>query len=501
MNVFRLFTRPAACAAALLLTGCASWLIELPPPLSHVPSKAPAQWHAPQPHNGSLQDLASWWQQWQDPLMLELIEAAQKASPSLSAARSQMEQARSTRVNAGAALLPEIGGSASVGRSVARPGVAAATTAQAAVSLGNAQQPDWEIDLLGGNAATRDAAQERLLGAQALWHDARVAVAAELASQYLGWRSCDMQALVVEQDTRSRNASARLTHTLAQAGFQTPANDALAQASAAQGRSNLANQRAQCDLSVKALVALTAWSEPQLRQRLAAVAANTLVTPDASGTVALNSTTLAALRLPSPPSLAVATLPGQVLAQRPDIFNAERELMATRADYGAVDVLRLPQVTLAGNLGRINVLSRGLSNSVNTWGIGPLQVTMPLWDWGKHDAALAAAQARYDDAVQSYLGKVRTAVKEVESALVNLQSAGTRGDDALLAATGYLAAQQAAQARYAAGLGSLAELEDTRRVTLAAEQALLALQLEQANAWVALYRAAGGGWQRAADAL
>ena len=490
---------PAAALLTLWLSGCGSLTMEMPPELARVPSQTPAQWHAPQPHKGQLQELSTWWQQWRDPLMVELIDAAQKVSPSVSAARSQIEQARSTLVSAGAALRPEVSAGASIARSVTRPAIPPSTSQQGNLSLGNPLQPYWELDLFGGNAATRDAAKERLQGTQAQWHDARVAVAAEVASQYLGWRSCDMQALVLGQDMRSRNASSQLTRTLAKAGFQTPANDALAQASAAQGRSNLANQRAQCDGAVKALVALTAWGESALRSRLVSVAATTLVPMQADGSIALTSSTLAALQLPSPPSLAVASVPGEVLAQRPDVFKAERELMAVRFDYGAVDVLRQPQVTFAGNIGSLNLLSRGATTGVTTWGVGPLQVTIPIWDWGKHNAALGAAQARYDDAVQSYLGTVRNAVKEVEQALVNLQSAGTRGEDALLAATGYLTSQQAAQALYGAGLGSLPELEETRRVTLQAEQALLALQLEQANAWVALYRAAGGGWQRGAQ--
>ena len=441
-------------AAAMLLAGCAT--VDMPPAVADIPSQAPVRWYAPQPHNGQLPDLTRWWQQWNDPLLVELMEAAQKVSPTVSAARSQIEQARSTRAQAAAALLPEVGISASASRAVARPGVAPSTTWQSAFSLGSPLQPYWELDLFGGNRATRDAAQERLEGAQAQWHDARVAVAAEVASQYLGWRTCEMQALVVTQDGRSRNASARMTQITANAGFQSPSNAALAQASAAEGRSNLANQRAQCDLTVKALVALTGLPEPALREKLAPVALPAGLTPDASGALALTSATVIALQLPQPASLAVQTLPAQVLSQRPDVFNAEREVMAARSEIWATDMAKQPQITLAGSIGVIDVLTRGVTNGANTWSVGPLQINIPIWDWGKHEAALVAAQARYDDAVSAYLGRVRNAVKEVEQALVNLQSAGARNDDAITAATGYLAAVQAAQARYQAGLGSLA---------------------------------------------
>ena len=482
-------------ALAALVAGCAA-PSDLPPPVDAIAARIPAQWQAPQPHNGRLQDLRQWWQQFDDPLLVELIDAAQKVSPTLSAAKSQIEQARANWVSAGASLLPEGGLSVSSARAVARPNTAPATTSQGAVSLGNPLTPYWEIDLFGANRGTRDAAQERLAGAQALWHDARVSVAAEVAGTYLNWRTCSMLELVLAQDSLSRNATARLTQITSDAGFQPASNAALAQAGAAESRSNLASQRAQCDLAMKALVALTAIDEPALRERLHAVALPPGLQADASGSLPLTSATIAALVLPQPASLNIPSLPTQVIAQRPDVFNAERELMATRAEVWSADAAKQPQITLGGSIGTINVLSRGATTNATTWSVGPLTLNLPLWDWGRHDADVVAAQARYDDAATIYLARVRNAVREVEQALVNLQSAGARNDDALIAARGYLAAVQAAQDRQRAGLGSLIELEDTRRIALQAEQALLGLQLERANAWIALYRAAGGGWQR-----
>ncbi|HYF19873.1 MAG TPA: TolC family protein, partial [Ramlibacter sp.] len=86
--------------------------------------------------------------------------------------------------------------------------------------------------------------------------------------------------------------------------------------------------------------------------------------------------------------------------------------------------------------------------------------------------------------------------REVEQALVSLESARTRDEDARLAAEGYRASFAATEARYRAGLASLFELEDARRTLFAAETALVTLQRERTAAWVSLYRAAGGGWQR-----
>lgn len=109
-----------------------------------------------------------------------------------------------------------------------------------------------------------------------------------------------------------------------------------------------------------------------------------------------------------------------------------------------------------------------------------------------------AARARYDEAVQLYRAQVRQAVSEVEQALARLDSTAQRSADARRAADGYRRSFEATQARWSAGMASLVELEDARRTQLASETALVALEQERMAAWIALYRAAGGGWTEAA---
>ena len=103
----------------LVLGACA---LQAPP--DQVSANTPSQWFAPLPaqvqtaglpHNGTLTDLSQWWQQQGDPLLVELISAAQAVSPTVATARSRIEQARATRVAAGAALLPSLDASATAG--------------------------------------------------------------------------------------------------------------------------------------------------------------------------------------------------------------------------------------------------------------------------------------------------------------------------------------------------------------------------------------------------
>lgn len=448
----------SALVLACLLAGCAA------APPATPPVSAPPQWQAPLPHEGTVAGLAAWWRQLGDPLLADLVAAAQAASPSVSAAGARIEQARAERVAAGAALLPTLDANAAAARGNQPPAPLATT-----VQLG--AQAAWEIDLFGANRQAARAAQARLDGAEAGWHEARVAVAAETANSYLALRNCERQVLVAQRDAGSRGETARLAGLSAQAGFTAPADAALARASAADAARRATQQRAQCEIEVKALVALSGMAEPLLRERLA--------TP---------------WQEPASAIPAVPAVPAALLAQRPDIYRAERELAAASAEVGIAQAQRLPRLTLAGSIAAGSARVGGVTTDLQTWSIGPLALSVPLFDGGRRAANVDAARARHADAAAQYAARVRQAVREVEQALVQLESARARQQDARAAYEGYAVSLAATQARYDSGLASLPQLEESRRVALAAETALLALQQERLAAWVALYRAMGGGW-------
>ena len=145
-------------------------------------------------------------------------------------------------------------------------------------------------------------------------------------------------------------------------------------------------------------------------------------------------------------------------------------------------------------MGAANFRTGGENIQLDTWTVGPLALTVPIFDGGRRRANVDAAKARYELAAINYQASARKAVREVEEALVNLDSTAARSDDARTALDGYRTAFVAAEDRYKNGLASLLELEDARRTRLAAENAVVSLQRERSSAWVALYRAAGGGW-------
>jgi NodT family efflux transporter outer membrane factor (OMF) lipoprotein len=315
------------------------------------------------------------------------------------------------------------------------------------------------------------AGRARRAARTAEWHDARVSLAAEVAAQYLQFRYCEALVGIAQADAASRAETATLTARAAEAGFQAPANAALARASAAEAASRLTAQRAECEVAIKALVALTGLDEPAVRARLQAGAA----------------------RLPTPREFEVRAVPATLLAQRPDLAAAERALAAASADVGVAEGDRYPRLSLAGSVGPLRLDAGQVGATLSTWSIGPT-LTLPVFDGGRRAANVDAARAAYAAAEADFRARARQAVREVEEALVRLEAAHARDADARIAADGYRRSFEAAQVRWRNGLGSLIELEDTRRVLLAADSNLAGVQRDRVAAWVQLYRALGGGW-------
>ncbi len=456
----------AGLALLSAIAGCAPIRV-VGPNYTSPPSGMAAAWQTTQPHNGSKASLAQWWQQFDDPVLVQLIEQAQTENSSVAQAQSRIVQARGQVIAASAASQPNLDVGTNFNRAAVSFGgpviVRSLTQVQA--------QSAWEIDLFGANRREREAVAARLDARQADWHEARVAVATEVANLYLQLRFCELQVMVLEEDLKSRRETARLTELSAKAGFQAPANAALIKASASDAAARLIAQQADCDLSVKALVALSGSEENAMRNELAKGKA----------------------RQPQVAEFSIAQVPAELLTQRPDLTSAERELAAASADIGIAEAARYPRLSLSGSIAPVLLASAGQTVRALTWSVGPA-ITLPVFDGGRRLANVETAKANYQSAEAHYRQKVRQAVREVEEALIRLASANNRKADVNAAADGYRANLAAAQSRFGAGVGSVLELEESRRLSLVAEANVIAIQRDRVTAWVSLYRAMGGGW-------
>jgi outer membrane protein, multidrug efflux system len=160
--------------------------------------KPPANWQATLPHGGEVSNLNEFWQRYPDAVLLEMIAVAQKNAPTLATATANLAEARANRVSANAARLPKLDANVSYSRALQQPentkfsnggnnfGLINVPLDTAQVGL----QASWELDLYGKNKILTDAAIKQETAAKAGWHDARVAVAAEVATSYFNYLLC-----------------------------------------------------------------------------------------------------------------------------------------------------------------------------------------------------------------------------------------------------------------------------------------------------------------------
>lgn len=457
----------SAITCALALAGCAVGPTHVAPAASVISASAP-QWQAGKEtlkSDAAGIPAAEFWSRWNDASLKTLINAAMNNATSVEAAEARIAQARAGVGIARSTILPGVNGQASATRGDQGQGAASVFT--------GAAQAAWELDLFGANRRGRDAASARLEARERDLDDVRVSLAADIATVYVNLRVNEALLGGFERDAASRAETERLTQLKAKAGFEAPANAALAAAAAAEARTRVAAQRADNDVSVKTLVALTALSEKDVRAALA----------NGVG------------QLATAPNLAAPRVPASLLNDRADLRSIERELAAAIADIGAAEADRYPRITLSGSIGYSVSRAFSATSDGATWGFGP-SISIPLFDAGRRSANVELAKARHAELTANYRATALRAVREVEEALTRIESVKQREADQRSSLADYEAFEKAAQARLRAGVGSVLELEDARRAVLGAQINVLSLERERATAWIALFRAVGGDWQR-----
>lgn len=472
----------------LLLSGCASFdffKLKQTPESVVSATKIPDAWQAPLPHQGDVAKLNEFWHQFDDALLLELITASQQVSSNVAAAKTRIAEARATRISTSGNARPDLNGTISTSRSVQQPegsigresggqnsGFSTGAINTSQIGL----QSHWELDIFGANRILVDSAKTSENAALSNWHEARVAVAAELATSYYNQRFCQAQVVLNQQDLNSRQETARITAISVKAGFLGSASQSLADASLSNIKQQQNAQIARCNLNIKELVALTGLDETELREKLS------------KQTFEVNKNEAKNLYI-------IDSIPAKVITQRPDIINAEAELIAAAANVQSNKAMLLPRVSVDGSIGWMWQSASSFKTDGKVWSLGPLSITIPIYNSGGQQAKIKSAEIKYEESAVNYRNKVRVAVKEVESALVNLHSDEARNEDLKLALQGYQASFKATEAKVKAGFANLIELEDSRRVALQTATALNTLEQDRINAWISLYRSAGGDWQ------
>lgn len=414
---------------------------------------------------------ARWWALFGDETLNALIDKAQAGNASIRQAVARVEQAEGVAREAGLAFLPQIDASANLSNTKASTRTSTFVASQPVIRRGRSVglSTSYELDIWGRVRRANEAVQASLLASGYARDAIRLSVAGLISSNYLALRSYDAQIAVLGDTLATRQRSLSLMKNRLQAGLTAEAEVLSAETALAAADAQLGELRRLRQLSEHQLALLT--GDPELR-----IVAGGL------------------RQLPLPPQ-APAGLPSELVEARPDIRQAEQELIAANAGIGLAKAGYLPKFTLTASVGsESKLLSDLVTPGAGTWSAG-LGMLMPLLDFGRTSARVDQARALNQQSVIAWQNALLTAYKEVRDALVNLREDGEIEAAQQRRVASADKALKLAEMRYTAGLSSHLELLEAQRAANDAKLAQVATRQARLVAAVDLFKALGGGWQ------
>jgi multidrug efflux system outer membrane protein len=467
--------------AALVLAGCATAptppqaKIEVPTAFKETPVAVQSgPWKNAEPSEALAR--GQWWLAFNDPVLNQLQQQAEAASPNLAAAVARLKASRAALRGSEADRLPQLGASMGVNRQKFSPvdrGQSAGTAVSPSTAWRASLNASYELDLFqrvsnSVNAATFDAA-----ATEAAYRSVLLALQADVAQTYFQLRTLDAEVALLDRTLGLRQENMQLTEKRYKSGdisefdtarARTEYNTTLAEARGLKGN------RAQAEHALALLLgqAPAAFSAPP--------------TPLTS-----------AAAVPLVP----AGLPSALLERRPDVSAAQAQMMAANARVGLARSAIFPALMLTSNGGYASYeLSDLFKWDARTW-LASAVLSLPIFDGGRNRAAITQAEAQLEESVANYRQSVLVAFGDVEDKLSTLSA--VRGqtealDEAVVSAR---RSAELADKRYRAGEDSYLTLIDTQRSLLTIERQAVQLRGAWATSTVGLIRALGGSWASA----
>jgi outer membrane protein, multidrug efflux system len=412
---------------------------------------------------------------WQDFVLdanlREVIALSLANNRDLRAAAFNIEQARAQYQIRRADQLPTVGLSATGLRQPASDG----SGAVASVYTAGLALPVWEVDFFGRLSNLKEAAVAQFMATDEARKSVQISLIASVANTWLSLQVNDELLALTQTTLRTRDESLKLVTLRHRYGAASELDLRLAESQAAAARAVFSQQQRLRALDVNALTLLVgATPSPQF-----------LVTVKPAGA----STDRPHLFKPLP-----VGLPSEVLIRRPDIQQAEWQLKAANANIGAARAAYWPRITLTASGGAVSGdLGNLFKNGTSAFTLAP-QAFLPIFDFGRNEAATDSAHAAKAAAIAQYEKSIQVAFREVSDALVALSTLNEQlsAQQAQVFAEGERA--KLTELRFANGIGSSLDVLDAQRSLLAAQQALSQLKLAQWQNQVALYKTLGGGW-------
>lgn len=462
-----------ALSTALMLSGCASFpeFTVFSKPETELPQAWPGL-----PEKAVVADNREWWKLYGDERLNALVEEALAHNHNIAMAAARIQEVRAQVILADAQTDPTA--TATFLPSYSRNSRLTATPMPG--QTGNIRNYvgrvnlSYDLDFWGRLSRATEAARSDLLAAESAQDTVRNTLTADVVQGYSNLLALDAQLDIARRTEQTRQATLKLQQLRLNAGISS-------EYEVRQVEAELAAVQAQIPALVRARVQ---------QENALAVLLGRNPREIVESRLAVGSHKVVELKVP-------AGLPSELLLRRPDLRQAEYNLVAAHARVNVARAAFYPSISLTAFLG-------GESESLADLFIGPARIfrfaaelTQPLFGAKRIGASVDAAQARQDQLVAEYKQAIANAFREVQDALAARQAAG----DILNAETDRAAALQKAlelaKMRYDNGVASQLEVLDAERNLLQAENNKVEAEHLQRVALADLFKAMGGGWMQA----
>jgi multidrug efflux system outer membrane protein len=410
-----------------------------------------------------------WWDVFQDEQLRTLIRTALQQNYDLRIAASHVLEAQAQLGITRADQFPTLSAGAGIGdvRTAQSKFLPAFETSTGHVNASAV----WELDFWGKYRRATEAARANLLASQWARQEVISTLVADVAAAYFQLRALDLQLEISKRTLNSRRESLRLTRILADGGS-----------------TSLLDVRQAEQLVFTASAEVPAL-EQQIEQQENLLS---ILLGQNPGDVPRGQTLTEQRQPPEIP----AGLPSALLERRPDIREAEEQLIAANAEIGVARAAYFPQISLSGTGGfQSSALSNLFTGPAGAWSFGA-SLTQPIFTAGRLRSGVRLAEARQQTALLVYQQSIQAAFRSVSDALVAYgKTREFRAQEEFL----FQSAQDAARLshmRYTGGVTGYLEVLTNETNAFSAELALVQARQNELLALVELYEALGGGWQQ-----
>jgi len=425
----------------------------------------------------------AWWEQFEDPVLVDLIEEAVANNENLQTATANIREALGLLIQIRAPLFPQLGYTGSYSRT--RYSETSITTTQQIPPSFSFKNPStswealvtgsWELDIWGRTQRLTEAAEANLYATCQARRAVLLSLVSSVANNYIFLRGLDAQ-LSISIDTMN-SYKEEVDYFEKQFKYGQTSEMSVAQA--------------------KTQYETAAAQIPQIKTKIIQLE-NALSTLLGSNPKTIpRGKSIYELKMPPVPS----NLPSELLCQRPDIMQSEENLIAANAQIGAAKALYFPSISLTGYFGgvspQLSDLFSGPSRSWNFTGT----VTGPIFTGGSIYGQVLQAKAIREAALHIYRETIKSAFADVENAFAAhfLLLRQIESEQRLVEAAGQY--QHLATLQYKGGYSPYFVVIQAQEQFFPAQLAWARTKSEIFGSLVNIYQALGGGWITLADAL